>query len=108
MLNAATTMMRSTIRNIIRFSISTARKNVAFCRVQSVAKYSGPRKRTSSLATLRRLEQVLQAQPHAGHVGAEQEQPLGILDVHEREPRVELVVIDLEDAHDGELPHPRQ
>ena len=36
MLNAATAMMRNTIRNIMRFSISTARKNVAFCRVQSV------------------------------------------------------------------------
>ena len=35
-LKAATAMIRNTIRNIMRFSMSTARKKLAFSRVQSV------------------------------------------------------------------------
>jgi len=37
MLNAATTTMIITMRNIMRFSICTARKKLAWCMVQSLA-----------------------------------------------------------------------
>src|SRR5262245_41222974 len=53
------------------------------------------------------LEQVLQPEANARNRLVEPEQLCSILDMHERQARIELEVIDLENAYDRELPHPR-
>ena len=97
MLNAATATISVRMMNIMRFSICTARKKLAWLRVQS---------RTSALHRQLlpqvardggRGEQVVELQAHAGHA-VQPVELLRILDVDEREAAVELEHADLEDA----------
>ena len=104
-LKAATAMIRVRMMNIMRFSICTAgtrwrsaatsrgsRSRSVRMRCQLAAPPAAPRACPSSAAARR-------------HGAADAVQPLRILDVHEGQRRVELVVPGLEDADHGELLH---
>ena len=66
MLKAATATISERMMNIMFFSICTARKKLAWLRVQSLIAGAGSRQPDQLAADARRREQVVELEPHAG------------------------------------------
>ena len=108
MLNAATATISVRMMNIIRFSICTARKKLAWLRVQSRTstrpRHGGraapapPRGASNRSSTLSRTPETV----------VEPVELLRVVDVDQRQPGVELEHADFEDADHAELLEPRQ
>jgi hypothetical protein len=98
MLKAATATISSRMRNIMFFSICTARKKLAWLRVQSLTQASASRKRSSSRADLRRGEQVVDLEAHAGDAIVHAVERLRVGHVDQRQAGVEFEHAGLEHA----------
>jgi hypothetical protein len=100
MLNAATATISVRMMNITRFSICTARKKLAWLRVQSVTKTSASIRLTELARHARRGEQVVELQAHAGDLVLHAVERCASAEVQQRQAGVVFVHADLEDADD--------